>query len=204
MSFVLAPRMRDPVQAAWTLLRFAGRPMTVSDIIFDDAFPQRFAGGELGMIIQALNGWRGAGLIDGPKKPETFIMRQEAKALRNPPAGSGGRQPAKRSGRQRIWTAMRVLKSFDLVHLCITAEVERKFARHVLGQLTRAGYLASDPVPKGDQPRWRVVRRTGPHHPSIEYTRGRPTALRDRLTGERFDLAFTTAFFLKSEVNYVQ
>jgi hypothetical protein len=192
--------MRDPAQAAWTLLRFAPRPLTASQIIFDAIFPLENV--RLSTVFSALDQWRDCGLITtAPTKPETFTMQEAAKKLRKPPQGSGGTAAA--PARQRIWLAIKVLRRFDLIQLWSAADVNPRYAREVLNQLTRAGYLAQEAVGDGDPPRWRVIRPTGPHHPTIEYVRRRPVALRDRVTGERFDLATTIPFFLTSDINHV-
>ncbi|WP_289145051.1 hypothetical protein [uncultured Sphingobium sp.] len=203
MNFTTAPRMRDPALSAWTVLRFAKAPIRLSEIIFandSDANPRP----TLADTIILLDRWRGAGLIAWGDKPETYTMLQEAKALRDPPAlAAPSREPTPRSTRQRIWSAIRVMKSFDLVELCFTATVERGAASRVLNQLTRAGYLIRTERRGDDHPRWRVVRRSGPNHPRVEYAGRTVVALIDRNSGQRFPLS-PIQNFLAREVNHGQ
>jgi hypothetical protein len=179
--------MRDPELAAWTILRFAQAPIRLADIILaNDAGMVRPS---LAETIHLLDRWRGAGLIDRIEKPESYIMHAEARNFRDPPAvGEAARAPKPRSTRQRIWSAVRVMKRFDLVEICFAATVEKRAARRVLNQLTRAGYLARTDRAGDDQPRWRLTRPSGPRHPDVEYVGRTVVALVDRNSGERFAL----------------
>ncbi len=195
-----AERLRDPKIAAWDAVRFARAPLTLADIIFEQRRTAEPT--PLSATILLLDSWRGAGLIERTDKPETYTMFEEAKALRQPPAlDAPTRQPKPRSTRQRIWSAIRVMKSFDLVELCFTATVERSAASRVLNQLTRAGYLTRTDRPGDDHPRWRVTRRSGPNHPRVEYAGRTVVALVDRNSGQRFPLS-PTQNFLAREVNH--
>ncbi|SCW56051.1 hypothetical protein SAMN02927924_01356 [Sphingobium faniae] len=199
MNFVTVTRMHNPKLAAWTLLRFAQAPLSIADIVCSDGptLP-------LGDILELLNRWRGAGLIERIDKPESYIMHQKAKAFRNPPTvGAVPREPKPRSTRQRIWSAIRVMRSFDLVELCMAASVDRRPARNFLNQLTRAGYLVRTDRGDGEQPHWRLGRPSGSKHPSVEYDRRRTVvALIDRNSGERFPLS-PTQKFLAAEIHHV-
>lgn len=203
MNFAAAPRMSDPALSAWTVLRFAQAPVRLSDIILANDRDAN-ARPALADTIILLDRWRGAGLIARGEKPETYTMLEEAKALRDPPTlPAPTRQPKPRSTRQRIWSAIRVMKSFDLVELCFTATVERSAASRVLNQLTRAGYLTRTDRRGDDHPRWRVSRRSGPNHPRVEYAGRTVVALVDRNSGQRFPLS-PVSFFLTREVNHGQ
>lgn len=203
MTFTTTARMRNPVLAAWTILRFAQAPVRLSDIIFAndrDTAPRP----SVAATIHLLDSWHQAGLIARGEKLETYTMLEQAKALRDPPAlDAPTREPKPRSTRQRIWSAIRVMKSFDLVELCFTATVERSAASRVLNQLTRAGYLARTDRRGDDHPRWRVTRRSGPNHPRVEYAGRTVVALVDRNSGQRFPLS-PTQNFLACEVNHGQ
>jgi len=202
MNFVSAPRMRDPERAAWTLLRFARRPMSLADIVLGDGLPEN-TGIQVSDAVALLDRWRGAGLVELTDNRGFYIMLKEAKALRDPPAvPAPARQPAARSTRQRIWSAIRVMRAFDLVEVCFAATVEKAAARRVLNQLTRAGYLIRTDQPGDDHPRWRLGRACGPKHPSIEYAGRTVIALIDRNSGARFPLS-PTQKILAPEIHHV-
>ena len=67
------------------------------------------------------------------------------------------------SGRQRMWSAIRVLKFFDMPQLVMTAGVSDRSARDYVRHLTATGYL--DPVPTEMRTKFRLARNTGPKHP---------------------------------------
>ena len=195
-------RMLDPERATWTQLRFAREPLRLSDLILanDDAGTARPS---LADTIRLLDRWRGAGLIDRIEKPESYIMHAQARTFRDPPAvGETARAPKPRSTRQRIWSAVRVMKRFDLVEVCIAASVEKRAARRFLNQLTRAGYLARTDRAGDDHPRWRLTRPSGPNHPGVEYAGRTVVALVDRNSGQRFALS-PTQKFLAGRFNHV-
>lgn len=195
MNFVAAPRMRDPELAAWTALRFAPRPLSVADIVLGNG-PARCPSLNLHETLALLDRWHGAGLVEQSADRRLYTMAQRAKALRDPPAVPvPPREPAARSTRQRIWSAIRVMRSFDLVEVCFAATVEKAAARRVLNQLTRAGYLVRTDRPGDDQPRWRLGRACGPKHPSVECAGRTVVALIDRNSGARFALAPSKNFY---------
>jgi hypothetical protein len=190
MSTTPTARMRNPELATWTILRFAKAPVRLADIIL--ANDAGVAPVNLADTIHLLDRWRGAGLIDRIEKPESYIMHAEARNFRDPPAvGETARAPKPRSTRQRIWSAVRVMKRFDLVEICFAASVKRPAARRVLNELTRAGYLVRTDKSDDDQPRWRLIRPSGPRHPDVEYCGRTTVALVDRNSGERFALTPT-------------
>lgn len=200
MSFAPTRRMLDPVKAVWTDLRFALEPISLSDIVIaNDGAPRP----PLADTIELLDRWRGAGLIERFEKPESYIMHAKARTFRDPPAvGETARKPKSRSTRQRIWSAIRVMKKFDLVEICITASVERRAASRVLNQLTRAGFLVRTDRAGDDQPRWRLTRPSGPTHPGVEYAGRTVVALVDRHSGQRFPL-IPTQKILAGRFNHV-
>ena len=202
MSAAPTARMRDPELAAWTILRFAQAPVRLVDIIFANDSPDTRCP-DLTATIHLLNRWRGAGLIERIDKPESYIMHAQARTFRDPPAvGETAREPKPRSTRQRIWSAVRVMKKFDLVEICFAASVNRSIARRILNELTRAGYLARTDRAGDDHPRWRLIRPSGPHHPRIEYEGRTVVALIDRNSGKRFPLS-PTQNFLAGRLNHV-
>lgn len=203
MTFVAAARMRDPALAAWTVLRFAQKPVSLADILFANDDVAQGARPTLADTIHLLDRWRGAGLIQRIEKPECYIMQAEARAFRDPPAvGETAREPKPRSTRQRIWSAVRVMRSFDLVEICFAATVEARAARRILNELTRAGFLTRTDRAGDDHPRWRLTRPSGPLHPRIEYAGRTMVAMVDRNSGARFPLA-PSQKILAGEINHV-
>jgi len=188
MTFTATARMRDPALATWTILRFANAPIRLADIVLANDRADPCA--NVSETLLLLNRWRGAGLIERIEKPESYIMHAQARTFRDPPAvGETAREPKPRSTRQRIWSAVRVMRNFDLVEICFAATVEARAARRVLNQLTRAGFLVRIDRQGDDHPRWRLCRPSGPHHPRVEYAGRTVVALVDRKSGQRFALA---------------
>lgn len=197
MNFVPTERMHNPMLSARTFLRFETRPVTLGAIVEATDYAP------LSDTIRLLERWRGAGLIQQVKKPERYIMENKARDLRDPPVvGERLRGVKARSARQRLWSAIRVMKSFDLIEICFAASVQKPIGRDLLNQLTRAGYLTRTDKEGDDQPSWRLVRPSGPHHPIAEYQGRKIVALIDGLTHERFPLPQRQKN-LAAEINHV-
>ncbi len=196
-GFVIPARLQDPATAAWIMLRFAPKPLPLAELVMPlgqtPAQP-----GALQTVSHALAYWQGEGLIE-PTDDRTFLMAEHAKALRDPPpAPAKARAPKPylwTSQRQRIWAAARVLKTFDVVQICMVTEVRRATALAYLGQLTRGGYLKRLNTDADAEPRWTIIRNTGPKSPAIR-GRGATLALVDANSEGRF--------FLNCGVNHVQ
>jgi hypothetical protein len=95
--------------------------------------------------------------------------------------------PTKQS-RQKVWQAMRIMRSFTAADLCATCEVEnRKSVLTFLNQLLRAEYVARTEGNRGrhEHTRWRLVKNTGPHRPSV-INKGK--TLWDQNTNEEIEL----------------
>lgn len=180
-------RTADPQIQTWVELRFASRPMTMGEILL--AVRNRASGVTLGLVDQLLTGWHRLGLIERSGKPVTWAMCDKVKRQSNPPEQlpSAVRHWTERRGpRSRMWTAMRVLKGFDLVQLTMSADVTEPVAKQFLSIMERAGYLAR--TDNG----WRAGPRAwGPRHPAIQYQRMADHTvmrIRDRNSGETFDV----------------
>jgi hypothetical protein len=189
IGFVPSERMRNPETAAWIALRFARAPVSLPELAR--------AAGDAAAVFRALDRWRAHGLVDQVQpKPETYLMAEHAKSRRDPPPQPRRLRSVKmRSARQRMWSAARVLKAFDIVQICMAASVGRNTAQAYLSVLKRAGFLERVPTHRHEKTRWKLVRPTGPLHPTIRREQGRPAVV-DRNTGERF--------FLNAEVNHVR
>ena len=151
-------RPRNPRQRLWRVLRHCHTPRDIGELfVAADIEPELF---------HSLIGlWSTRGLITQPA-PMRFLMTDDArKRKRPPPATTNGRKLSvpKFSGRQRMWSAIRVLKFFDMPQLVMTAGVTTRSAGDYVRQLTATGYL--DPVPTAMRTKFRLARNTGPKHP---------------------------------------
>jgi len=194
---------------AWVELRFSLRPLDLSEIALGAATPGERRG-SLNAVLRALDHWTAAGLIHRMKTgKEQYLMTDDARKLRQPPAAAT--RPIRkevRSGRARMWTAIRVLKSFDLVELCSAAECARNSAAAYMRMLERGGYVTRISA-RGELPRWRLIRHSGPKNPGVvrdPLNRNHIVALVDRNTGERHPLANRhgqPSFFLDKGIHHV-
>ena len=145
----LAVRLADPTIQTWVELRYATRPLTLSEIA--DGVRRRCAT-TLREILAAIDAWVSRGLVAATGRPVAYAMAATAKADPNPPIQSVDAAPRyhpKRAPRERLWSAMRVLKRFDLVTITMAADVSESRAKDFLRTMTRAGYLRSVVLPTG-------------------------------------------------------
>lgn len=109
------------------------------------------------------------------------------------------------SQRQRIWSAIRVLKTFDIATLTMASQTSYGTATMYVSCLTRAGYLrhTTRAVPsRGIQAAYRLVRPSGRQSPVVDSRRdaegfGRVT---DPNTGKTYRIAVRR----NNWVNYVR
>lgn len=180
-------RVADPRVQTWVELRFAQQPMTMGEIVL--AVRDRASTATLGLIDQLLVGWHRLGLVERTSRPVLWSMTSAAKGQSNPPEQlprTVQHWTERRGPRSRMWTAMRVLKRFDLVQLKLAADVSEPVAKQFLSIMERAGYLTRT----GSC--WREgTRPWGPKHPAIQYQRLADHSvmrIRDRNSGEEFDV----------------
>ncbi len=200
----------SPELHAWQELRFALHPIALGEVAMRATRPFRQTGA-LAPVFRALDRWTRAGLIERivTNRGEEFLMSESARRLREPPASARPIRKQVRSGRARMWSAIRVLKSFDLVELCTVAECGPITATGYMRLLERAGYIART-SPRGELARWRLLRHTGPKNPGAvrdPMNRNRIVALADRNTGDRHpmvDRDGQSSFFLAPGVNHVR
>lgn len=195
----------DPEDALWVELRFSKAPRTTADLILALMPPP--PGGGLTQLLNALDRWRGAGLIEfHQQKRGAYLMTDKARRHRLPPVKDETKRGQQRNARQRIWSAIRVLKLFDLVQLCMTASVEEEAALRYVRLLERGRYLARKG--RGKDAVWRLIGQAGPLHPVPSHTTGAVVALQDRNTGERVTLSARSgspaSLFLAGEINHVR
>jgi hypothetical protein len=137
-----ASAIRHPL---WAALRHRDGPATVPELA-------RAIGAPDSTIAWRLSRWTKAGLLEAIKPANeageartTYLMPKSSRIHTAPPSLNAQLRPTiKRGGRAAMWRAMRVLKSFDLVQLVMTAEVSHDSAKTYVSALLRAGILRRD------------------------------------------------------------
>lgn len=148
--YAVAPRLKEPAQALWSELRFAAEPIDELDLLVaavshcEDARPTR--GATLKLLETLLCRWVAARFVVAEAgKPPRYSLERSCLPMASPPAIPAPTRKAtpviRRTQRQRLWTAMRVLRSFDLTTLVITAEATPTSARAMVDVLERGGWL---------------------------------------------------------------
>ena len=202
------PRCSVPL---WQALRAAGAPATIPELhVMSRARPQA--------ICLRLGRWVRAGLVhDLGGRPKRFVMSDPAAQPSLPPrVGASGAVLPARTARDRMWTAMRVLRSFDLPQLMMAAQVTRRSAEDFINCLLRAGMLRRayrGNSRRGDWSLYQLAGRRGPKTPIVSHGRRDGRRFRhviDPNDGEIFDItpgrrahpAATSS--LSSEVNHAR
>ncbi len=148
----------------WSLLRVAADPMSIGDIV-------RRSGFDPVVVTRWLRKWRSSGLLVHVGRQCEISMNGFARryeiAPEDVPIKPLGQRFTPANMRQRIWTAVRVLKVFELPMLVLAAETNTYSALKYLGELVRAGYLERIDPPGAPHRKYRIVLDTGPHHPSV-------------------------------------
>lgn len=135
------PALRDPVQALWSELRFASRPLDRFELVMGAA---RFLAGPHRIDLRPLSRWVAAGFVAAIGKPLRYSLERKYSTMASPPPMPAPARPIplpRRSQRQRLWSAMRVLGAFDLTTLLIAAEATRGGAMDMIRILERGGWL---------------------------------------------------------------
>ncbi|UIJ46919.1 hypothetical protein LZK98_08245 [Sphingomonas cannabina] len=172
----------------WNALLGADAPLSAPDFA-------ALTGADLCAIHKPLRAWAGAGIIlkiDG--RPQRYLMAaQTERSLTPPTVHHDGRIAIRpRSSREKIWSAIRVLKTFDVPQLMLVCGVKRGQVLEFLSALDQAGYVRRHPCQAGESPRYTLLHRSGPRPPSItrSLSGGRWTrTLVDPNTGARVPLA---------------
>lgn len=176
----------------WHALR-AGEAASVAEL-------HRACGAHPNAVHQRLMRWVRVGLveqIDG--QPKRFALIDPAHAPARPP--SVGRDNVARARRvtaqSKMWRAMRVLRSFDLPTVMMTAGTSRQASAAFIALLARAGYLRrikrGGPA-EGGWAVYRMVRDTGPLAPVVRTVQAPfQRFLVDANTGEQFGAKESTA-----------
>jgi hypothetical protein len=187
---------------AWRALRKIGRPATFEEILAASGAADR-------PLYCRLRRWVEQGFVEQlPALPRRYSLSPAAPDQPVPPIVNevGEVKLRPRSQRARMWTTMRVLKTFDVPMLIMTAEVTRRAVDDYLNQLSRAGYVRfngrrfkkSGPGRLDcvrDWGTYTLLRNTGPRHPTISAFKGKsqPQRLTDHNTGAAVELALRLA-----------
>lgn len=145
-------------------------------------------------IQHRLSRWVLAGLVTRIEgRPKRFVMNDTTDRSAEPPivAIDGKAKPRPRTARDRMWSAIRVLKHFDLPTLMISAEANRRSAEDFINCLQRAGYLNllhKGNSRRGDWSRYGLVENTGPRTPKVTAAKGRRLVI-DGNTGDQRDIS---------------
>lgn len=186
-------RLTDPAEALWSELRIARGPIDVVDLTIlaiehcEDAFANR--GEAFRCFDQLLGGWVARGLLTVTGHPARYDLVREYQHLRSPPPPPAPRPNPfpKRTQQQRLWSAMKVLRIFDLPTLLMAADANRRAAVEMVGVLERGGWLRA--TPNG----WTTAaaRKWGPVVPMMrrEHTSaGTVMRVTDRISGTVIDI----------------
>lgn len=196
----LPPRARDAGTAQerstgdtlWRALCASPAPVTVMDL-------RARTGGDRTVILRQLNRWVAKGLVTRfESEPDRFAMTDTADRTPQPPQvnASGIAHPRLRTAREKLWSAMRVLREFDLPTLTMTSGASRRSAEELINVLHRAGHLRQlvrgNPT-TGVWSTYRLVRNSGPRAPLVRHRLAadgrRQRELVDGNTGHRFDIS---------------
>lgn len=177
----------------WRRLVADARPASVSELHLQvRAHPNA--------IQHRLDRWVRAGFVSRIEgSPKRYAMTPDCPRTTEPPRvtldGQATPRPAT-TMRDRMWSAMRVLATFDLPTMRITAGASRRSAEDYINCLQRAGYLRQltrgNPS-NGTWSTYRLVKNTGRRAPRISHHEdlagGRRRELVDRNTGARIDIS---------------
>jgi len=175
----------------WRALAAAPSPASVADLHVQ-------CHGHPNAIQHRLARWVRAGLVarfDG--RPKLYAMIDTIEPTPEPPSVriDGRLQPRPRTARERLWSAIRVLKRFDLPQLLMSAGASRRSTEDYLNCLQRAGYVRCERrgnSMSGEWSRYSLARNTGPKSPRVTHRAtgdGRVRELVDPNTGERCDIS---------------
>lgn len=166
-------RLADPAEALWSELRIARGAIDVVELTIraiehcEDAFAIR--GDAFRRFDQLLDDWVARRLVTVTGHPARYDLVREYQHLRSPPPPPAPRALPfpKRTQQQRLWTAMKVLRTFDLPTLLMAADANRRAALDMVRTLERAGWLRA--IAGG----WTTAaaRKWGPVVPSIRRER---------------------------------
>lgn len=179
-------RLADPAEALWSELRVARGSIDVVDLMIraiehcESSFANR--GEAFRRFDQLLGDWVSRGLVTVAGHPACYNLVREYQHLRSPPPPPAPRPLPfpKRTQQQRLWSAMKVLRTFDLPTLLMAADANRRAALDMVRILERGGWLRATATG------WTTAaaRKWGPVVPSIRRERGAAVMrITDRTSG---------------------
>lgn len=190
----------DPRNALWHQLRMADDPVEGMFLLgwaANDCSDGSLTRGQtLHHLESILNEWVDQGLVlvvsDGPSTYALSPDHRMKKKPRRARSASNARPSSRDSQRQRLWTAMRILRRFDLPTLLMTANASRRATTDLIAILERGGWLSRT----GSGWATSARRPWGPHAPSIARVvadEGRFLRITDRCGGCVVDLPIRSA-----------
>lgn len=151
----------------WSALAAAGAPATIDQLAASAGAPRNSVQHRLWL-------WRRAGLVIRIQgSPARYAMSDIHPSEAAPSVSRDARIVLrKRPARARLWSAMRVLQTFDLPQLALSCGGISRSLASFLRDLGLAGYFAelrpADPA-TGRPAVYRLVRNTGPRAPTIAH-----------------------------------
>lgn len=163
--------MSSRIQAAYLLQKVWGVLLTTPEPI---SFPElyRKVHGTRKAARTSLDRLVHAGLVERSGEIGIFKFRLTEQTDRTPmpPVLTAAGEVRRREPPiyQRIWSAIRVLKTFDLPLLQITTSAKKSTVQGYMGALQRAGYVRMSEMgnsKRGEFSTFKLVRNTGPKAP---------------------------------------
>lgn len=141
--------------------------------------------------------WLGAGLVERiGNRPARYRLLPKTERTPMPPIIKDGRAlPRPVPAYQRLWRVMRVLRTFDLPQLRLTAGTTHRSTLGYVGLLQQTGYIRLQKLgnPRtGEVSRYLLIRNTGPKAPRETQLRVDGVTRRtliDNNTSESFDVS---------------
>jgi len=181
----------------WSCLLDAEKPLTVREL-------QELAGATVvGSTDSQVRKWAMSGLLKRlPGRPARYILTPGAANRYEPLRKSPDlvRQEVDKTARQKVWLAMRVLKTFDVPALLMTTGASKRSIQSLLNQLQRANYVSIERRGNrllGGWSTYRLRRDTGRLCPAVNH-RGDRIVITDRNNGRRVDISPGTVSLGKS------
>lgn len=175
--------------SAWTAMRRIGRPATFAEIL------QASGAADRPLYCRLYRWVRDGHVVKTAPQPTLFVLTDDAPDVGEPPKVSGTFQVRPRkTARDRMWSAMRVLKRFDLPLLMMTAEATRRSCEDFINLLSRAGYIRNEGYRAArtgpanldvgrDWSSYTLLRSTGPKAPKVTNPGGAERQLIDQNNG---------------------
>lgn len=139
-------RLKDPAEALWAEMRWARGEIDYITLV---RCALAHCGEKFALLGEAsrafddiLDDWVAREIVEAEGRRTRYRIVRKYLFLRSPPPAPNRQPPTiKRTQRQRLWSAMRVLRSFDLPTLLMASGASRRSAIELLGLLERAGWL---------------------------------------------------------------